>query len=59
MFIVKYFTEVKEELSKVVWPKPAQVVKLTLIVFVISLVTGLYLGTLDLGLIKLVTLIIK
>lgn len=44
---VNYFREVKLELSKVVWPKRAEVAKLTLTVIVISVVVGVYLGGLD------------
>ncbi|MEK7526109.1 MAG: preprotein translocase subunit SecE [Patescibacteria group bacterium] len=57
--IINYFIGVKEELSKVIWPKAAVVAKLTLIVFIISLGVGAYLGVLDLGFVKLVELAIK
>ena len=42
-----YFKEVRLELEKVVWPKRDEVVKLTLIVLLISLIVGLYVGGLD------------
>lgn len=56
--IVNYFQEVRSELSKVVWPKPKDVVKLTLIVFIISLIVGTYIGLLDTAFIKLFTQIL-
>ena len=59
MVILSYFSEVKEELSKVVWPKAKDVVKLTLIVLLISLIVGSYIGLLDLGFVKLLELILK
>lgn len=59
MVILSYFSEVKEELSKVVWPKPDQVVKLTLIVLAISLIVAGYIGLLDVGFVKLLELILK
>ena len=45
--ILSFFSEVRSELSKVVWPKRDEVIKLTLIVFVISGVVGAYVGGLD------------
>lgn len=57
--IIKYLFEVKEELSKVIWPKSRDVVKLTLMVFIISAVVGAYLSGLDLGFTTALSLIIK
>lgn len=48
MKLATYFREVKLELSKVVWPKRADVVKLTATVIILSAIVGLYLGALDL-----------
>ena len=45
--VVTFFSEVRSELSKVTWPKRNEIVKLTLIVFLISGVIGLYVGGLD------------
>ncbi len=56
---VKFFTEVKAELLKVTWPTKDQVIRLTTVVVVISVVVGLFLGGLDLVFTKLVELIIK
>ena len=46
--VVRYLSEVKSELSKVVWPKRQEVIKLTLMVITISAIVGIYVGGLDL-----------
>ncbi|MFC1625237.1 preprotein translocase subunit SecE [Patescibacteria group bacterium] len=45
--VKNYLKEVKLELSKVTWPKKDQVIKLTLIVFIISGIVAIYVGGLD------------
>ena len=45
--ILTYFQEVKSELSKVVWPKREDVVRLTLVVVLVSLIFGVFTGGLD------------
>ncbi|MBI3385321.1 preprotein translocase subunit SecE [Candidatus Gottesmanbacteria bacterium] len=42
-----FFSEVKAELAKVVWPSKEETIRLTGIVIVISLVVGLFIGALD------------
>ncbi|MCK4588664.1 preprotein translocase subunit SecE, partial [Candidatus Woesebacteria bacterium] len=44
--VIQFLKEVKLELSKVTWPKKQQIIKLTLIVFIISAVVGVYVGAL-------------
>jgi preprotein translocase subunit SecE len=56
--IVTFFSEVRSELSKVTWPKRQEVIRLTLIVFSISLIVGLYVGGLDYSFTKLLTVIL-
>jgi len=56
--VFDYFREVRIELSKVVWPKRSQVIKLTLIVFIISALVGFYSGVLDYLLTKLLEILI-
>ena len=51
--IATFFSEVKTELSKVVWPTKAQTMQYTLMVIVISVLVALILGAADLGLLKL------
>jgi len=57
--VFDYFSEVRIELSKVVWPKREEVIKLTLIVFVISTVISAYVGVLDFALTKLLEVLIS
>ena len=45
--IRRYFDEVWSELKKVTWPTREQVRNLTVLVFAISLVIGLYITVLD------------
>ena len=56
---INYLKEVRLELSKVVWPKREEVIKLTLIVIIISVIVGLYLGALDFIYTKLLELLIN
>ncbi len=54
----RYFDEVWSELKKVSWPTREQVRNLTVLVFAISVVVGLYITVLDrifIGLLDLVT----
>ena len=54
----RYFDEVLSELRKVSWPTREQVRTLTVLVFAISLVVGLYITVLDrvfVGLLDLVS----
>ncbi len=45
--VVTFFSEVKSELSRVTWPKKNEVIKLTSIVFLVSVVIGFYVGGFD------------
>jgi len=45
---VEFVFEVRDELSKVVWPTREQAIKLTLIVIGTSIAVGLFIGGLDL-----------
>ena len=45
--VVSFFQEVRVELSKVVWPKREDVVRLTLVVVLVSLIFGVFTGGLD------------
>jgi preprotein translocase subunit SecE len=45
--IVQYFKETKTELKHVIWPSRRQTFYYTLIVIVLSVLTGYYLGVFD------------
>ena len=44
---ITFIKEVRDELMKVTWPTRDEVVKLTVIVVVVSLALGIYIGGLD------------
>lgn len=50
-----FANEIKEELKKVTWPKRAEATRLTMAVFAISLIVGIYIGIIDLGLAQVLT----
>lgn len=54
-----FLKEVRLELSKVVWPKRYDVIKLTLIVIVISIIFGAYTGILDYVFTKLLEFLVS
>lgn len=56
---VTFVRETIDELQKVAWPTRAEVIRLTVVVVVISLVVGLYIGGLDYVLVKAVEYIVK
>ena len=45
--VVNFFGEVRMELTKVTWPTRDEVIKLTITVFIIATVLGVYVGGLD------------
>ncbi|MBI4037025.1 preprotein translocase subunit SecE [Candidatus Daviesbacteria bacterium] len=57
--VFDFLAEVKVELSKVVWPTPQQTIKLTVIVILVTVTVGFFLGGVDFLLTKLLALIIK
>ena len=59
MDALTYFQETLSELKLVRWPTRPQTVNLTIVVLVISLLMGVYIGALDLTFTKTLSLIIK
>jgi preprotein translocase subunit SecE len=55
---VSFLKEVRDELKKVVWPTRDEVIRLTGVVILISIVGGIFLGGTDFILTKLVGLLI-
>jgi preprotein translocase subunit SecE len=55
---VSFLKEVRDELKKVVWPTRDEVIRLTGVVILISIVVGIFLGGTDFILTKLVGLLI-
>ncbi len=54
-----FIQEVREELKKVTWPSRKEVVRLTLVVIIISLVMAFYIGLLDVVFAKVLELLTK
>ena len=57
--IFSYLKEVKTELFKVVWPTRKEALKMTFVVVIFSVLVALFLGAVDLGLNKLIEVIIS
>lgn len=57
--VIDFFTEVKVELSKVVWPSPDLTVRLTLVVIFVTIIVGFFIGGVDYVLTKLLEVILK
>lgn len=47
------------ELSKVAWPTRNEVIKLTMIVFLVSIILGAYVGGLDLLFTRILTAVVR
>jgi len=56
---VSFFRETRDELKKVVWPTRQETIRLTLVVIIISLIVGLFLGGLDFIFVKIIGIIVK
>jgi preprotein translocase subunit SecE len=56
--LTNYIGEVKLELSKVTWPKKNEVIRLTLIVFIISGIVAGFVGGLDFIFTKLLAAVV-
>jgi preprotein translocase subunit SecE len=54
---IKFIREVVAELKKVNWPTKQETIKLTVIVIVISVVVGLFIGGLDALFVKLTSVL--
>jgi preprotein translocase subunit SecE len=56
--LVQYFQDSKVELKKVTWPSRKETMGLTWVVLIFVIIISLFLGVADLGLSKLVKLIL-
>ena len=57
-FVIAFLRQVRDELNLVTWPTREKTIRLTIIVVVVSVAVGVYLGALDLLLTKVMGLII-
>jgi preprotein translocase subunit SecE len=56
---INFLIEVKDELSKVVWPSRQETIKLTAMVIFVSVAVGLFVGGLDFLFTKIMAIIIN
>lgn len=59
MNVIAFLKEVREELSKVAWPTREQTIRYTILVILVAVVVGLFLGGLDYILTALTTFILE
>lgn len=52
--ITDYLAQVRAELRKVKWPNREETIRMTAVVIIVSVILGIYIGTLDYGLTKLI-----
>ncbi len=57
--VVVFLRETRDELKKVVFPKREEALRLTIVVILISMVIGLFLGGIDFALANLLQRIVK
>lgn len=57
--VIDFLLQVKVELQKVVWPSPNLTVKLTLIVIIVTVIVGFFIGGIDFLLTKLLSVILN
>lgn len=55
---ISFLREVRDELKKVVWPTREEVVRLTSLVIVVTLIVALFVGSVDLLFVKLSEILI-
>ena len=57
--LLDFISGVRVELSKVVWPSPRLTIKLTVIVIIVTVTVGFFVGGVDFLLTKLLELLLK
>jgi preprotein translocase subunit SecE len=57
--LMRFFSDVRSELTRVTWPTRSEVVATTIVVIIVSAVIGLYLYLVDIGLSALMTKFFK
>jgi len=56
---VTFLKEVQDELKKVVWPTREDIIRLTGVVIIVSIIVGVFLGGLDFVFTKVIETVIK
>ena len=57
--ILSFLKEVREELAKVAWPTREQTIRYTVLVIIVAVAVGIFLGGLDFILTKVTALILE
>lgn len=57
--VISFFQETKEELGKVIWPSREQTIRYTVLVVLVAVSVGLFLGGVDFVLTKLTDFLIN
>jgi len=57
--IIQFFREVRSEIKKISWPQRNETIASTSIVIIIVLVIGLFLGIVDVGLARIIKIILS
>ncbi|GDX62426.1 hypothetical protein LBMAG33_7360 [Candidatus Levyibacteriota bacterium] len=57
--IITFLKETRDELLKVIWPMQKEVIRLTTLVIIISLMVGVFIGGIDILFTKLLAFLIK
>jgi preprotein translocase subunit SecE len=57
--IIQFFREVRIEIKKISWPQRNETIASTSIVIIIVLVIGLFLGIVDVGLARIIKIILS
>ena len=56
---IAFLKETREELKKVVWPTRDHIIRSTIVVILLSLIVGIFLGGLDFVFTKMIEIIVK
>ena len=56
--IIKFLKEAKVELKRVTWPTPKQALASTSVVIIVVVIVSMFLGIVDLGLAKVIRLVL-
>jgi len=59
MNILHFFTEAKDEVNKIVWPSREQTIRYTVLVIIVTVAVGLFLGGFDYLLTLLTAQVVK
>ncbi len=54
-----FLRETADELKKVTWPSQKEVIRLTIVVIIVSIAVGIFIGALDFVFTKIISLIIR